>query len=175
MITAAALLLSACSEGVPPWREAPWPVKDFDVVTAGQSGCLFNCPAFDVEIFADGRARHSGPTFETTGGPVESRIDPRGLARIAKLLREVRFDDMRDSYQELADGCEDVPADLSTLTFSVKRGDRTKEVHFYAGCTGPNVPVQRINTLIKGIDGVTGTGALLEKQQPRSGPHGERG
>lgn len=132
-------------------------------MTAGQSACRFRCPVFEVEIRADGRVRHSGPSFAKIGGIHESRIDRRGLERIAKALSDVRFDEMRDSYQTKADGCENWLSDQSTLSFSVKRGSRTKTVHLYAGCLGPMVPAKRIGELIETIDQVAGTGALLEK------------
>ncbi len=173
-VLSAALLLSACSGTVPPWHQAPWPFKEFDKVSTGQSGCYhFHCPAFDLEIHADGRVRHSGPYFDATGGSHEARIDRAGLEQIASALRTARFDEMRDSYQSAADGCENVFSDMSDLHFSVRRGDRMKTVQFYAGCVGPRIPTDRINALMKAIDQVTGTGALLA-QRKRKLPLGSR-
>lgn len=167
IILTAALLLSACSDADRSGRKAPKPFTDFDTLTAEQSACLFECPVFKVEIFSDGRVHHSGPSFEHTGGPHESRIDRRGLAQIAKALRDARIDEMRDSYVDEADGCENIFTDMSTLSFGVSRGPGypNKSVHLYAGCLGPTVPTERINALIKAIDQVTGTGALLEQRK----------
>jgi hypothetical protein len=174
IILTAALLLSACSGADPSGRMAPTPFKDFDVLTAGQSACLFDCPVFEVEIFSDGRVRHSGPSFERTGGPHESRIDRRGLAQIAKALRDARIDEMRNSYVNAADGCESTFTDMSTLSFSVSRGPGypNKSVDLYVGCLGPTVPIERINALIKAIDQVTGTRALLEQRKQARQPAG---
>jgi hypothetical protein len=100
------LLLSACSDAGGRGRKALNPFTDYDALTVEKSACLFDCPVFEVKIYSDGRVRHSGPTFEHTGGAHESRIDRRGLAQIAKALRDARVDEMRDSYRNGADGCE---------------------------------------------------------------------
>jgi hypothetical protein len=173
IIVTAAVLLSACSDAGSRGNKAPKPFTEFDSLTAEQSACLFDCPAFEVEIFSDGRVRHSGPTFEHTGGPHESHIDRRGLAQIANALRAARFDEMRDSYQNEADGCEHTMSDMSTLSFSVHRGHghRNKSVVLYTGCLGPTVPTERIDALIKAIDQVTGTGALLEQRKQARQPN----
>lgn len=168
------LLLSACTDAGSPGRKQPKPFTDFDALTVEQSACLFDCPVFEVKIFSDGRVRHSGPSFEHTGGPDESRIDRRGLTQIAHALRHARFDEMRNSYQNEADGCESLFTDMSTLSLSVSRGRgyRNKSVVLYTGCLGPTVPTERINVLIKAIDQVTGTGALLERRKQVHQPDG---
>ena len=160
LVIIAALLLSACSE-------AARPFTDFDTLTVEQSPCLFDCPAFEVAIRADGRVRYSGSTFDSTGGPVETRIGRNGLAQIAQALRAARIDEMRDSYRDEADGCEHVFTDMSTLSVTVSwgRGQRSKSVELYTGCLGPTVPAKRIDALIKTIDRVTGTGMLLERRK----------
>ncbi len=172
IVVTAALLLSACTEAGSPARKKPKPFTDFDALTIEQSACLFDCPVFEVKIFSDGRVRHSGPSFEHTGGPDESRIDSHGLTHIAQALRHARFDDMRDSYLDGADGCEDTFTDMSTLSLSVSRGRgyRNKSVVLYTGCLGPTVPTERINVLIKAVDQVTGTGALLERRKQARQP-----
>lgn len=174
IVITAALLLSACSDAGLRQHKAPAPFADFDVLTAEQSACLFDCPVFEVQIFSDGRVLHSGPTFEHTGGPHESRIDRHGLAQIAKALRDARIDEMRDSYRTQADGCEHSFSDMSTLSFRVIRGHGypSKSVEFYAGCLGSRVPLERINALIKAIDQVTGTEALLDQRKQAHQPDG---
>lgn len=173
-IIAAALLLSACSDAGQRAQKAPAQFTDFDALTVGQSACLFNCPVFEVKIFADGRVRHSGPSFEHTGGSHESRIDRRGVEQIANALRDARVDEMRDRYVDKADGCVDSFTDMSTLSLSVSRGRgyRNKNVDLYTGCLGPTVPTERVNALIKAIDQVTGTGALLEQRKLVKPPGG---
>jgi hypothetical protein len=160
LVIIAALLLSACSE-------AARPFTDFDTLTVEQSPCLFDCPAFEVAIHADGRVRHSGPTFDSTGGPVDTRINRDGLARIAQALHDARIDEMRDSYRDEADGCEHTFTDMSTLSVTVSRGrgQGNKSVDLYVGCLGPDVPAERIDALIKAIDRVTGTGILLAQRK----------
>jgi hypothetical protein len=172
IIVTAALLLSACSDAG--GRKALNPFTDFDTLTVEQSACLFDCPVFEVKIFSDGLVRHSGPTFEHTGGAHESRIDRRGLAQIAKALRDARVDEMRDSYRNGADGCEHTFTDMSTISLSVSRsrGYRSKNVALDSGCLGPTVPTERINALIKAIDQVTGTGELLEQRKQVRQPDG---
>lgn len=164
----AGLLVCACSKTNHPAPAAVPPFNDFNVVTAEQTACLFECPVFKVEVFSDGLVRHSGPAFERTGGPHEARTDRRGLEQIAKALRDARFDDMRDRYLESADGCAETFTDQSTLLFHVDRGrdHRKKSVTLYAGCLGPGVPSERINALINAINQVTSTDALLEQRQP---------
>jgi hypothetical protein len=167
LVIIAALLLSAGSK-------VDRPFTDFDTLTVEQSPCLFDCPAFEVAIHADGRVRHSGPTFDSTGGPVDTRINRDGLARIAQALHDARIDEMRDSYRSEADGCEHVFTDMSTLSVTVSqgRGQRNRSVELYTGCLGPNVPTQRFDALIKAIDRVTGTGMLLERRKQGKSPAG---
>ena len=167
IIVTAALLLSACTDAGSLERNKPKPFTDFDALTIEQSACLFDCPVFEVKILSDGRVRHSGATFEKTGGPDEFWIDVHGLTHIAQALRDARFDEMRDTYQHEADGCESTVADMSTLGVSVSRGggQRNKSVVLDTGCLGPTVPTERINALIKAIDQITGTGALLERRK----------
>lgn len=135
--------------------------------STGRSACLFDCPVFEVDISSDGRVRHSGPAFERTGGPHESRLDERGLTQIAKALSDARVDGMRDSYQDEKDGCESRMTDMSTLSLHVSRDQRrrNKNVILYVGCLGPTVPTERFNALIETIDQVTGTWALLEQRK----------
>lgn len=175
IIVTVALLLLACSDAGSRGRKAPKPFTDFDALSIEQSACLFNCPVFEVEIYSDGRVRHSGPAFERTGGPLESRIDGRGLTQIATALRHARVDGMRDSYQDGDEGCETAVTDMWTVSLHVSRdqGHRNKSVILYAGCLGPTVPTGRINALIKAIDQVTGTGALLEQRKQARRPDGE--
>lgn len=175
IIVTVALLLSACSDAGLRGRKAPTPFTDFDELVIGQSACLFDCPVFNITIFSDGRVSHSGPAFEHTGGPHESRINGRGLTQIAKALRDARVDEMRDSYQNGADGCESAFTDMWTISLHVMRGQgyRDKSVVLYTGCLGPTVPTERISALIKAIDQVTGTGALLKQRKQARRPDGE--
>ena len=167
IIVTAALLLSAFSDDGPHGPTAPEPFTDFDTLTMGQSAGLYGSPVFEVTIFSDGLVRHSGPTFERTGGPHESRIDRHGLAQIANALREARVDEMRNSYQDKADGCESTITDMWTLSLNVSRslGYRNKSVELYTGCLGPAIPTERIHALINSIDQVTRTRALLEQRK----------
>ncbi|QOL47985.1 DUF6438 domain-containing protein [Massilia litorea] len=170
-----AALLAGCSNAGSREPKAPEPFTDFDTLTFEQSACLFDCSVFELEIASDGRVRHSGPDFERTGGPHESRIDRRGLAQIAQALRDARVDEMRDSYQDGDEGCKGAITDMSTLSFHVTRdhGQRNKSVVLYAGCVGPTIPSARMSALIKAIDQVTGTGALLEQRKKLRRPDGE--
>ncbi|THC45461.1 DUF6438 domain-containing protein [Massilia sp. Mn16-1_5] len=170
-----ALLLSACTNADSRERTAPKPFTDFDELIFEQTACLFDCAAFELAVFADGRVLHTGPTFDNTGGPHESRIDARGLARIAQAVREARLDEMRGSYQETADGCEHWFTDMSTQSVRVNRrqGARSDYVILYAGCLGPTVPTRRINALFSAVDQVTGTGALIEQRKRARRPNAE--
>jgi len=174
MIAAAALLLLAGSHAASaPNKELPF--TDFETLVLVQSASLFDFPVFQVEIFSDGRVRHSGPTFEQTGGPHEARVDRRGLMQIARALRDARVDEMRDRYQDAADGCESTMTDLHTLSLRVNRGGgaHDKVVVLYAGCLGPTVPTGRIDALSKAIDQVTGTGTLLAQREQARRAEGE--
>lgn len=158
-------------------RTAPRPSADFDELIFEQTACLFDCPAFELAIFSDGRVRHSGPTFDNTGGPHESRIDARGLARIAQAVREARLDEMRGSYQETADGCEHWFTDMSTQSVRVNRrqGARSDYVILYAGCIEPTVPSERLNALFTAVDQVTGTRALIARRKQARRPNSMAG
>jgi len=163
-----ALLLSACSDAGQRGRKGPKPFTAFNALTVEQTSCYHgDCPAFEVKVFADGRVRHAGLEFESTGGPHESRVDRHGLESIAKALRDQRFGDMRDRYMNEADGCEAVFNHASSLSISLSRGrgHRNKSVELDTGCIGPRVPTARITALIEAIDKVTGTDTLLKQRK----------
>ncbi len=159
---AAALLLTGCSDSVPPWRQAPWPVERFDVVYLGRSACYGECPVYEVEVFGDGRVRYTGEAFVKTTGVHETRIDRRAVGQLAQAIRTARFDMLRRSYQDENDGCENVITDAPSLTLAVKRGGRTRSVHYYFGCEGRDIPSARIVSLAGTIDRLAGTRALVE-------------
>jgi len=160
-------LMSACSHDSQRENKAVKPFSDFDLLTVAQSPCLFDCPVFELNIHGDGRIRHSGPAFDNTGGPVESRTDRDGLMQLANALRSARIDEMRDRYQTEEDGYAHHMSDMPTLHFMVIRGqgNRIKRVTLDVGCMGLDVPTERIKTLTEAIDLVAGTGALLEKRK----------
>ncbi|MEW6761831.1 MAG: DUF6438 domain-containing protein [Pseudomonadota bacterium] len=160
---AAALLLSGCADSVPPWKHAPWPVEGYDVVYLGRSACYGECPVYEVEVFGDGRVRYTGEEFVKSTGVHETRIDGRAVAQLAKAVQAARFDALRRSYQDEADGCENVMTDASSLTLAVRRGGRTKSVNYYFGCEGRNIPSTRIVSLADTIDRLAGTQALVEQ------------
>ncbi|MGX9221717.1 DUF6438 domain-containing protein (plasmid) [Massilia varians] len=161
------LMVSAWPEGNLNSNEAAMPSSDFETLTIERSGCLFDCPAFDISIRSDGLVRHSGPRFDNTGGPIESRIDRNGLAQIAMALRVARIDEMRDSYQSKTDGCKNLFSDMPTiyLWVSWKQENRHKSVFLDAGCVGPAVPAERLDALIKTVDQVVGSSFLLEQRK----------
>ncbi|BDT61305.1 hypothetical protein MasN3_47990 [Massilia varians] len=167
LVATLSLMVSAWSDGGLHSNEAAIPMSDFETLTIKRSGCLFDCPAFDVSIRSDGLVRHSGPHFDNTGGPIESRADQNGLAQIAMALRVARIDEMRDSYQSKADGCVNLFSDMPTIYLWVSReqGNRNKSVFFNAGCVGPAVPAERLDALIKTVDQVAGSGVLLEQRK----------
>lgn len=158
---AAAMLLSGCSNSVPPWRQAAWPVDTFDVVYLARSACYGACPVYEVEVFGDGRVRYTGEAFVKTAGVREARIDARSVAQLATAVRAARFDTMRSGYQDEADGCAPVPTDMPSLTIAVKRDGRTQSVNYYFGCRGPDIPSARIVSLAGAIDQLAGTAALV--------------
>lgn len=164
IIVAAVVLLSACADTGPHGHGASKPFTEFSVLTAEQSFCAFGCSAFELTIFADGRVIHSGPAFEHTGGPHVSSVDRQSLELIAKALRDAGFDEMRDRYVE-GDGCEGAITDRPVLSFSVSAPGRKKSVVLDTGCVGPAIPSERISALIKAIDQVSGTTALIEQRK----------
>ena len=159
---AAALLLSGCSDSVPPWRQAPWPLDSFEVVYLARSACYGECPVYEVEVFGDGRVRYTGEAFVKTTGVHETHIDQRALAQLAKAIREARFGTLRTRYQDEADGCETVFTDNPSLTLAVKRDGKIRSVNYYFGCRG-GIPSARIVSLARTIDQLASTRALVGK------------
>jgi len=158
---AAVLLLSGCSDSVPPWERAPWPVDGFEVVYLARSACYGTCPVYDVEVFADGRVRYTGEEHVKATGVHETRLSPHAVTELAAAVHAARFNKLAASYQDAADGCRDMFTDASSLTIGVKRGGRTARVNYYNGCSGPGVPSARIRTLADSIDRIAGTRAFI--------------
>lgn len=167
LLVAVALFGNAWADNGSYTDEAALPFNGFDVLTVEQGPCLFNCPTFTVSIHSDGLVRHFGPSFDHTGGPAESRAERQGLEQIAKALRVARIDEMRDTYNSKADGCEHLFSDMATvvLTASQRQGLQTKRVVLNTGCVGAAVPTKRIAELINAISQITGTRVLLERRK----------
>ena len=147
---------------------------DFEELMVTHSNCFFfDCPVSEIVISSDGRVRHTVSTVEHTGGVHESRIDRRGLAQIAKALHDARVNEMRDSYTTQADGCVHRFMDMPTTRFNVSRGEEYKNVTLDNGCLGPTVPTARINGLLKAINQVTDTTALLKRLKRVRPPDGK--
>lgn len=163
LATAAALLLSGCSDSVPPWQRAPWPVDGFEVVYLARSACHGTCPVYEVEVFADGRVRYTGEEHVQATGLHETRLSSRAVNELAAAVHAARFDTLGASYQDADDGCRDLFTDAPSLTIAVKRGGRTAHVNYYTGCSGPGVPSAQIRALADTIDRIAGVQAFIGK------------
>jgi hypothetical protein len=157
---AAALLLSGCSDGVPPWQRAPWPVEGVDVVYLARSACYGTCPVYEVEVFADGRVRYTGEEQVRVTGEHAARLPTRAVTELVAAVHAARFDTLRGSYQDADDGCRELFTDAPSLTIAVKRAGRLEHVNYYTGCSGPAVPSARIRALADTIDRIAGTQAF---------------
>ena len=160
---AAALLLSGCSDGIPPWRQAHWPVEGYDVVYLARSACHGTCPVYEIEVFSDGRVRYTGEEHVKASGTHEARISPDAVRQLAAAMQAARFDTLRSSYQDADDGCDMLHTDAPSITIGMKRGGRTTGVNYYGGCSGPTVPSARIRGLADTIDRIAGTQAFIGK------------
>ncbi|WP_288379512.1 DUF6438 domain-containing protein [uncultured Massilia sp.] len=167
---AAALLLSGCSDGVPPWRQAHWPTGGFEVVYLARSACYGTCPVYEIDVFADGRVRYTGEEHVKTTGTHEARLSPHAVTQLAAAIQAARFETLGGSYQDGNDGCRDLFTDAPSLTIGVKRTGRLLRVNYYTGCSGPAVPSARIHALADTIDRIAGTQAFIVGQaQPIAG------
>jgi len=160
----ATFFLSACQDAGGRQANAPTTFTDFEEIMVTHSNCFrFDCPIAEIVVSSDGRVRHTLPGVDDTGAVHESRIDQHGLAQITKALHDARVNEMRDRYTMQADGCVHGFLDMPTTRLNVSRGEKYKNVTLDNGCIGPTVPTERINSLVKTINEVTGTTTLLER------------
>jgi len=91
-----------------------------------RSPCLFNCPAYTVQIRGGGEV-----IFQGQGGPVVlgkhvSQASPQAIAALIQKARDADFFSLRDTYRSTA-------TDQATVEITIAVGTIVKTVSDYAG------------------------------------------
>jgi hypothetical protein len=121
------------------------------VVKLVRAECYGLCPAYSVELRADGTVEYAGRAYVRDKGPKTSHIDAAAVASLAKRIEDAGFLAMT-----WKDPCDAVATDNPTATITLVRGDRKRTIENYHGnrCM-PKV----LRELEDEIDRVAGTAA----------------
>jgi hypothetical protein len=148
---AVAALLPACQVIAPDKR------PDFDSVQLKRGGCYGECPVYAVEVLADGTVNYTGERHVQTTGVRHAKLKAARLSLLSLAIEHADFWELRDKYDEAADGCVGMTTDQPSLTITVKRADKTKSIRYYKGCTGPGVPSKKLAWLGQTMDEMADT------------------
>ena len=110
-----------------------------------RSTCFGSCPAYELEISANGKVKFVGDKFVDQTGFHTSQIDPSAFTQIEARVRAIKFFELRESYRYEPDGCTSWATDNPTVAIIVSAGDSEKSVSYYFGCRGLPVGPQLIS------------------------------
>jgi hypothetical protein len=91
--------------------------------------CFGKCPVDEVALRADGTATYVGKKFVDRLGQYEGEFARADFDKLAKMLVEKMFFDLKDDYDRLI-------TDQASIVTSARRGEKTKKIRNYANA-GP--------------------------------------
>ena len=86
---------------------APVPVAAGPVLTFERTPCFGTCPAYVMQVFADGRVAYDGRRGVPMLGPKELRLPTAAVANMLQMAKEAHFDQFQDRYSR---GTTDLPS-----------------------------------------------------------------
>lgn len=166
------LFLSACAPAaqapvpVPAVQSKPVPVRpeprapranlpdDAFEIRLQRSGCGFACPAYSLNITADGAVLYQGSSHVQAQGERRGQADPARLASLRETLR-AEFPALAGSYTPQDKLCGRWATDQANVTLSVNLDGRRYESRHYLGCS--NAP-KRLGAIEKLVDDAANSG-----------------
>src|SRR2546421_127822 len=89
MLRLAALtwLALGCDKGAPPRPPAPPPTANPHalLLRLGRTVCYGTCPAYEIEVFRDGRVDYRGDDYVKTKGVAHGHVEPAQLTALDQL------------------------------------------------------------------------------------------
>ena len=117
-------------------------------------GCRGKCPAYRIDVGADGLARYEGYGGVEMLGRYEKRLGPRVVRRLVEAVEEGRFWDFGDGY-----GVGEV--DLPMVVTEVRLNGRTKRVEDVKGAP---LALKVLEARLEGLVGENGWSVVKSSQ-----------
>ena len=111
-----------------------------DVFTFTKTHCFGTCPAFEVNVFADGVISFHGQAYTQKEGVYRLPNNPELFNRIVQQLDEHSFTQFLDHYgwgeDEEESPCKELWTDASSTVITLQFANTKKTVYHYHGCIG---------------------------------------
>ncbi len=141
-----------CATGI---TDRPATGKDDLVIRLERTRCYGKCPAYELSIYADGRA-HLDPVWPSIDPPPDRRIPPEAVEKLRQRFRE-------NGFFELCDTPRAVWTDYPDINLRFWDGTREKRVDTYLG--NP-IAQEIVRELAKRVDDAVDIESFLE-EKPR--------
>jgi hypothetical protein len=104
------------------------------VITLRRTPCYGICPAYTLEIFADGRVIYHGERFVSITGTREQEISAAAVSSLVDGFAGIHYFDLKDEYEtkQYPDGTIEAITDQPTTYTSVRVGILVKSIRDYA-------------------------------------------
>lgn len=124
------------------------------VITLERTVCFGTCPAYKLEIFADGKVVYEGKEFVKRKGKAEGRITKDKLEQLVREFERINYLSLDDYYSERdPKNCPESWTDNPSATTSLNWKGKTKTIEHYYGCRGL-VVLDQLTALERKIDEV---------------------
>ena len=115
--------------------------KDFRV-TLTRTECYGTCPSYTLNIYSDGRVVFEGIAHVKKIKTHKGRISTEKIQLLLTEFENAGYFSFRDNYTNDREVCNELWTDHPSVKISFKVRGKSKTVHHYHGCKGPNVPKQ---------------------------------
>jgi hypothetical protein len=78
-------------------------------ITFARTSCFGRCPAYQTQVFADGRVAYTGIKDVPVMGEKELRLPVAVVAEMQRLAKEIRFEKLQDKYSQ---NTTDIPSTI---------------------------------------------------------------
>jgi hypothetical protein len=96
-----------------------------------RTSCFGTCPAYVVEVDAQGSLRYEGKANVCTPGDVFGRVSPEIATQLHQAISESRFGDASEKC------CECLVTDTPSAVMTIVDAGRSKTIVVTDGCAGP--------------------------------------
>jgi hypothetical protein len=128
---------SAFDAGPPTPDEPEWLASEQFSIELAATECFGSCPAFSVRIDERGHVGYRGTRWVARPGWYEIDVPAENARRVFDEMIEAGFLRLQERYVNESDGCTGVATDSPTKTFTLRAGERMKQVVIYGGCFSP--------------------------------------
>lgn len=104
------------------------------VVKLEQTECYGRCPSYRITLEGSGRLTFEGISNVRRIGKVVQAVSTADLRDLVRVIRSLRYFELRDTYINEADGCTSMSSDASSVLTSLQISGKRKDIRHYLGC-----------------------------------------